>query len=73
MLKKANLDWNARQLCKMVKKGEIKFDNAVQRGLVWDVQRKSLLIHSIQNVHGKERSRNSKEKWKKETSGHTND
>ena len=47
MLKKANLDWNARQLCKMVKKGEIKFDNAVQRGLVWDVQRKSLLIHSM--------------------------
>lgn len=47
MLKKANLDWNARQLCRLVKKGEIKFDNAVQRGLVWDVQRKSLLIHSM--------------------------
>ena len=47
MLKKANLDWNARQLCKLVQKREIKFDNAVQRGLVWDAQRKSLLIHSI--------------------------
>ncbi len=50
MLKKANLDWNARQLCKLVQKKEIKFDNAVQRGLVWDVQRKSLLIHSM--LHG---------------------
>ncbi len=47
MLKKANLGWNARQLCRLVQKGEIKFDNAVQRGLVWDVQRKSLLIHSM--------------------------
>ena len=47
MLKKANLDWNARQLCKLVQKKEIKFDNAVQRGLVWDAQRKSLLIHSM--------------------------
>jgi len=47
MLKQAKLEWNARQLCKMVQKGGIKFDNAVQRGLVWDGQRKSLLIHSM--------------------------
>lgn len=47
MLKKANITWNARQLTKMVQKGSITFDNAVQRGLVWDVQRKSLLIHSM--------------------------
>ena len=47
MLKQAKLEWNARQLCRMVQRGEIKFDNAVQRGLVWDVQRKSLLIHSM--------------------------
>ena len=47
MLKQAKLEWNARQLCRMVQRGEIKFDNAVKRGLVWDVQRKSLLIHSM--------------------------
>ena len=47
MLKQAKLEWNARQLHKLVQKGEIKFDNAVQRGLVWDTQRKSLLIHSM--------------------------
>lgn len=47
MLKKANVDWNARKLVKLVQKGAINFDNAVQRGYVWDVKRKSLLIHSM--------------------------
>ena len=47
MLKRANISWNARQLSKMISKGTITFDNAVQRGLVWDDDRKSLLIHSI--------------------------
>lgn len=47
MLKQAKLEWNARQLYKLAEKKEIKFDNAVQRGLVWDVGRKSLLIHSM--------------------------
>ena len=47
MLKKANISWNARQLSKMINKGTITFDNAVQRGLVWDDERKSLLIHSM--------------------------
>lgn len=47
MLKKANISWNARQLSKMIDKGSITFDNAVQRGLVWDDERKSLLIHSM--------------------------
>ena len=47
MLKKANISWNARQLTKMIDKGSIVFDAAVQRGLVWDDERKSLLIHSM--------------------------
>lgn len=47
MLNKANISWSAKQISKMVAKGTISFDNAVQRGLVWDVKRKSLLIHSI--------------------------
>lgn len=47
MLKKANINWNARQLAKMCMNGSITFDNAVQRGYVWDVKRKSLLIESM--------------------------
>ena len=47
MLKRANISWNARQLSKMIEKGSITFDSAVQRGLVWDNDRKSLLIHSM--------------------------
>lgn len=47
MLKKANISWNARQLSKMISKGTITFDNAVQRDFVWDDERKSLLIHSM--------------------------
>lgn len=47
MLKQATLSWNARQLGKMVGKNEVVFDHAVQRRLVWDNDRKSLLIHSM--------------------------
>jgi len=47
MLKKANIPWSAKQLTKSIDKGTVKFDNAVQRGYVWDQSRKSLLIHSM--------------------------
>lgn len=47
MLKRLNINWNARQLAKMCMNGSITFDNAVQRGYVWDVKRKSLLIDSM--------------------------
>lgn len=47
MIKKANINWTAKQIDKMINKGTINFDNAVQRGLVWDNERKSLLIHSM--------------------------
>lgn len=47
MIKKANINWTAKQLCKMIDKQTINFDNAVQRGFVWDLNRKSLLIHSM--------------------------
>lgn len=47
MLKKANINWNVKQMVKMIDKGSITFDSSVQRGYVWDVNRKSLLIHSI--------------------------
>lgn len=47
MIKKANINWSAKQLVKMMEKGTITFDNAIQRGLTWDNNRKSLLIHSL--------------------------
>ena len=47
MIRKANINWTAKQLSKMVDKNSINFDNAVQRGYVWDKKRKSLLIDSI--------------------------
>ena len=47
MLKRMNINWNARQLVKMCMNGSITFDNAIQRGYVWDVKRKSLLIESM--------------------------
>ena len=42
-----NINWNARQLVKMCMNGSITFDNAIQRKLVWDIKRKSLLIDSM--------------------------
>ena len=47
MLKRSNINWNARQLSKMCMNGSITFDNAIQRGYVWDIKRKSLLIESM--------------------------
>lgn len=47
MLKRLNINWNARQLVKMCMNGNITFTNAIQRGYVWDLKRKSLLIESM--------------------------
>lgn len=47
MIKKATIPWSAKQLTRSIEKGTIDFDNAVQRGYVWDNARKSLLIHSM--------------------------
>lgn len=46
-MKKCNIQWTAKVLCNQMKKNNINFDCAVQRGLVWDVEKKSLLIHSM--------------------------
>lgn len=46
-MKKANIQWTGKVLCNQMKKGNINFDCAVQRGLVWDIEKKSLLIHSM--------------------------
>lgn len=46
-MRKLNINWNVRQYVKMCMNGSITFDNAIQRALVWDQPRKSLLIDSM--------------------------
>jgi len=47
MIKKANIQWSGKQLTKSIEKGTVRFDAVVQRSLVWEQERKSLLIHSM--------------------------
>ena len=44
---KASIPWNTKQVHKMVMNNSLIFDNAIQRGYVWDKNRQSLLIDSI--------------------------
>ena len=44
---KANISWNINQIVKGMANGTIRFDNAIQRGYVWDNKRASLLIDSV--------------------------
>lgn len=46
-MKRYNMSLTAKGLCKKMNAEEINFDCAVQRTKVWDVDRKSLLIHSM--------------------------
>lgn len=44
---KANISWNINQIVKGMINGTIRFDNAIQRGYVWDKKRASLLVDSV--------------------------
>ena len=44
---KSNITWNAKQIKKMVETGTLTFENAIQRGFVWDKKRMTLLIDSM--------------------------
>lgn len=46
-MNRANINWTAKSLAKRLEKGEVTTENAVQRGYVWDIDRQSLLIHSM--------------------------
>lgn len=46
-MQRFNINWTAKTLTNQMAKGNVNFDNAVQRGLVWDLEKKSLLIHSM--------------------------
>lgn len=45
-MKKLNVNLTCKGLVNKMDKGEINFDTSIQRGLVWDNGKKSLLIHS---------------------------
>lgn len=47
IMQRFNINWTVKTLVGQMNKGKVNFDNAVQRGFVWDMQRKSLLIHSM--------------------------
>lgn len=44
---KATIPWSAKQIAKMFDNNRLHFDNAIQRGNVWDESRKCLLIDSM--------------------------
>lgn len=46
-MKRATITWSGKSLCNHMKKNDIDFDSAIQRGLVWDKEQKSKLIHSM--------------------------
>ena len=46
-MQRFNINWTAKALSNQMEKGKVNYDNAVQRNLVWDVEKKSLLIHSM--------------------------
>ena len=46
-MQRFNINWTAKALVNQMEKGKVNYDNAVQRNLVWDVEKKSLLIHSM--------------------------
>lgn len=43
----SDIHWTGKQVLRMYENGELNFDNALQRALVWDLERKSLFIHTI--------------------------
>ena len=43
----SRVDYNVGQIHMLDKQGRIKFDNIIQRGLVWDIKMKSKFIHSL--------------------------
>ena len=47
MINMSNMQWSAKRMAKMINEGKLSFDHVVQRGLVWDLERKSLLIQTM--------------------------
>ena len=39
-MQRFNINWTAKALVNQMEKGKVNYDNAVQRSLVWDVDKK---------------------------------
>lgn len=51
-MEKKSLPWNVRQVCSMIQKGTITFDNPLQRASdQWTIENKSLLIDSLFRIY----------------------
>lgn len=46
-MERASIPWTAGKAVVMMNKGRCKFDNIIQRSLVWETERKSLLMYSM--------------------------
>lgn len=46
-MNKSSIPWSSKQIARMYENGCLRFDNAIQRGEVWDIKRKSLFIDSL--------------------------
>ena len=46
-LNKMTLPWTVKTLVSSMKKGTAVFSNSIQRSLVWNIEQKSMLIHSL--------------------------
>lgn len=46
-MQRATIPWNVNQVVKAFMNGSLVFDNAIQRGFVWDKKRMSLLVDSV--------------------------
>ena len=51
-MEKKSLPWNVRQVCSMIQKGTVTFDNPLQRPAdQWTIENKSLLIDSLFRIY----------------------
>lgn len=46
-MNKSSIPWTTNQIVRMCDNNSLRFDNAIQRGEVWDIQRKSRFIDSV--------------------------
>jgi len=51
-MEKKSLPWNVRQVCSMIQKGTVTFDNPLQRPAdQWSIENKSLLVDSLFRIY----------------------
>lgn len=46
-MEKSTISWSVKQIARAVELGSMTFDNAIQRGHVWDIKKQSLFVDSL--------------------------